>query len=191
MGFRYGSDGDRDKLSETFRMLGHKVKIFENLSYQQMHNIMKIMADELKQYDALVICILSHGEKDSIFTSDCIPVKLDDIKNYFGEISSLVEKPKLFFMQACQGEENQSNFKFSIHVINFLYLIVSELFIGIAYSDEKYEEDGNRPSGRPSSENFFEGWATVPGYCSYRSTSKGDIYFILYIFYHNFRTFFE
>ena len=109
MGFRYGSDGDRDKLSETFKMLGHKVVIFENLRYHQLHTTMKKVAEDFRQHDALVVCILSHGEKDSIFTSDCVPVKLDEIKSYFCGISCLVDKPKLFFLQACQGEENQSN----------------------------------------------------------------------------------
>jgi hypothetical protein len=41
-------------------------------------------------------------------------------------------------------------------------------------ADEQFEKDGN-PIVKvlPSSADFFEGWATVPGYYSYRSTTKG------------------
>ena len=121
MGFRYGSDGDRDKLAETFKMLGHNVVIYENLKYHQLHATMKKVSEDFRQYDALVVCILSHGKKDSIFTSDCIPVTLDEIKSYFCGISCLVDKPKLFFLQACQGEENQSILHF--HVVMYLDIL--------------------------------------------------------------------
>lgn len=113
MGYRYGSDIDRDKLRETFHMLGHDVIVYENLDRRslldELGNISRQITD-LQNYDGLVMCILSHGNKGEIFTSDSIPVSLDTIKSYFDgtHCPALANKPKLFFLQVCQGQEKQS-----------------------------------------------------------------------------------
>lgn len=151
--FRYGSDADRDKLSETFRMLGHDVEIYENLSKNELLTTMEnISKYDFRQYDSLVVCFLTHGDKGIIFTADSIPISLDLIKSYFDgdRCPHLLEKPKLFFLQACQGQENQKR---------------------ICYDDIQHDS-----VVRPAVSNFFEAWATVPGFLSYRSTHKGAVF---------------
>lgn len=112
--YRFGSDIDRDKLKETFRMLGHDVRIFENLRKKQLLNTLQEISqsDDLKTYDGLVVCILSHGERGVIFTSDSIPIFVEDIKSFFCASALrpwLADMPKLFFVQACQGDRPQGN----------------------------------------------------------------------------------
>ena len=117
LAYRYGSDADRDKLSETFRMLGHTVEIYENLTRVEFLNTMhKISKYDFKFYDNLVMCILSHGEKGVIFSSDSIPIPMDTIKSYFdgNNCLSLMTKPKIFIIQACQGQERQSIYTFHL-----------------------------------------------------------------------------
>ncbi len=92
-------------------MLGHAVEIYENLTREELLNTMtKISKYDFKSFDGLVMCILSHGEKGVIFSSDSIPIPVDTIKAYFDgtHCPSLVEKPKLFILQACQGQASQS-----------------------------------------------------------------------------------
>ncbi|EFX85212.1 hypothetical protein DAPPUDRAFT_45861 [Daphnia pulex] len=155
LAYRYGSDADRDKLSETFRMLGHDVEIYENLTRENLLRTMeKISKYDFRLYDCLVMCFLTHGERGILFSADSIPIELDQIKSYFNGANCphLFEKPKLFFLQACQGQESQRRIT--------------------------YDEIQDDSIVRPSISNFFEAWATVPGFLSYRSTYKGSAVFV-------------
>lgn len=56
-------------------------------------------------HDCIVISILSHGELGFIYAKDT-HYKLDSIWSYFtaSRCPTLAGKPKLFFIQACQGD---------------------------------------------------------------------------------------
>lgn len=111
--FRSGSHFDRDNLSETFRMLSCDIEVYENLNREKLFStIISISQRNFTTYDALVVCILSHGERNCIYTTDCIPISLDTIKMYFDgqHCPTLLNKPKLFFLQACQGDVTQRKF---------------------------------------------------------------------------------
>lgn len=56
--------------------------------------------------DCILIAILSHGEMGYIYARDC-QYKLDNIWGYFTatQCPTLAGKPKLFFIQACQGDQ--------------------------------------------------------------------------------------
>lgn len=57
------------------------------------------------EHDCLLISILSHGELGYIYAKDT-HYKLESIWSYFtaNNCPSLAGKPKLFFIQACQGD---------------------------------------------------------------------------------------
>lgn len=80
-------------------------------------------------HDCLLISILSHGESGWIYAKDA-HYRLEDIWCYFTapRCPTLAGKPKLFFIQACQGDraitlnrtetdssDNQSEYKIPIH----------------------------------------------------------------------------
>lgn len=173
LSYRFGSDNDRDKLRETFHTLGHDVKVYENLDRRSLlDELEKISRNtNFKLYDGLVLCILSHGSIGEIFTADSIPVSLDKIKTYFDgtHCPDLVNKPKLFFLQVCQGQKDQS-------ISNYLYFTkhidLMVLYTGSVPVDDEIEDDG--PNVKPCVSNFFEAWATVPGFSSYRSNYYGN-----------------
>lgn len=56
-------------------------------------------------HDCILISILSHGEMGYIYAKDT-HYKLESIWSYFtaSRCPSLAGKPKLFFIQACQGD---------------------------------------------------------------------------------------
>ena len=58
-------------------------------------------------YDAFILVILSHGNNDGIYGIDGTKgfVSLEDITALFDstKCQSLSGKPKMFFIQACQG----------------------------------------------------------------------------------------
>lgn len=83
--------------------------MYENLTYETILRTLKsISKSDFSKYDGFVMCILSHGDRNVIYTTDSIPLPLDVIKACFDGVNcpALVNKPKLFFMQACQGARN-------------------------------------------------------------------------------------
>ena len=62
---------------------------------------------EHKDSDALVVAILSHGDRGCVYGTDMGRVEIDQITEYFDGFNcpTLIGKPKLFIFQACQGGE--------------------------------------------------------------------------------------
>ena len=60
-----------------------------------------------KDADAFIFAIFSHGAQGSILGVDGGKVMIDDIRKEFNGINcpALRGKPKIFFIQACQGSE--------------------------------------------------------------------------------------
>jgi len=81
---------------------------------------------------------------------------------------SLKDKPKLFFIQACQGKKK-------------------EIFTdGEAMDEDEYEveTDGDPVDPGliiPSEPHFLLGYSTAPGYVSFRSKSQGSFYISFFV----------
>jgi len=73
----------------------------------------KVSSRDHTAYDAFILVILSHGKQDGVYGIDGDLktesgfVLLDDITSLFdgANCPSLMGKPKMFFIQACQGGE--------------------------------------------------------------------------------------
>ena len=57
--------------------------------------------------DACIICLLSHGEEGFMFGTDGKKIPLEEIFLLFDNrhCPALLNKPKIFFIQACRGGE--------------------------------------------------------------------------------------
>ena len=56
---------------------------------------------------AFIMAVMSHGEKDVIFSADGVPLDIEkDIVAPFdgANCAALIDKPKIFFIQACRGK---------------------------------------------------------------------------------------
>ncbi|XP_041366892.1 caspase-3-like [Gigantopelta aegis] len=101
-----GTDEDVRKLKSFFKQCEFEVKIFENQIQQDMLKELKqISLSDHRAYDCFVCFILSHGQHGSVFGTDGRPVSVAEIELFFSarQCSTLAKKPKLFFIQACQG----------------------------------------------------------------------------------------
>jgi len=118
-----------------------------------------------------VIAILSHGEKGCIFGSDETEVLLQELTEPFrsGRAPTLAGKPKLFFIQACQGNSYQ---------IGSLPCPPMAIHEGEEEKPSRLEEDAGRVQGEtvPWDADFLLGMATVQQCKSFRNTSTGSIY---------------
>ena len=60
-------------------------------------------------YDCFVCCILSHGNLGKVYGSDGVAVEIKDLTDAVkpARCGSLTGKPKVFIIQACQGNNLQ------------------------------------------------------------------------------------
>lgn len=151
---RKGSDVDKEALMQIFRTFHFKIIVAENLEKAKMEKkLREIASEDHKQYNCFVCCILSHGKEGGVFGVDgeLLPFKMLTLPFKPNNCPSLNGKPKLFFIQACQGQIYQ-------------------------LGTEEYETDGvYTPTPLiPNEADFLMAYATVYGYVSFRSMTKGS-----------------
>ncbi|XP_037079803.1 caspase-7-like [Pollicipes pollicipes] len=110
-GRREGSDLDAEMLLTTFQKLGCETKVFPNCRKCDIEARLRSVSEDndMKSFDFLVVCFLSHGDRDSrghfILSSDCDSLWLNDLFHYFGahRCAALAGKLKIVITQACRG----------------------------------------------------------------------------------------
>ncbi|NXS05771.1 CASP9 protein, partial [Oxylabes madagascariensis] len=117
---REGSDIDCEKLEKRFRALHFTVLTRRNLKAQEMVlELLKLSRQDHSALDCCIVVILSHGCQTShiqfpggVYGTDGKPIPIEKIVNYFNgsNCPSLRGKPKLFFIQACGGEQRDQGF---------------------------------------------------------------------------------
>ncbi|XP_056123014.1 caspase-8-like [Rhinichthys klamathensis goyatoka] len=157
---REGTDKDKDNLTRVFENMFFEVEVRADLRASDMQNVIKEFAErDHSRMDAFVCCILSHGEKGSVLGIDGKEVPIRELTQPFAECRTLVSKPKLFFIQACQGNEAQQG----------VWMPDGQ---ESTTEDETFEEDAYVPLKA----DFLIGMATVEQYQSFRNTKDGSIY---------------
>uniref|UniRef100_A0A8C3PHE3 Caspase-8 n=1 Tax=Calidris pygmaea TaxID=425635 RepID=A0A8C3PHE3_9CHAR len=150
-----------EAVRRVFEWLQFKTVNHRNLEAEQMYA-------ELKEYskkdhsnmDCFVCFIFSHGEKAKIKGTDHELVNIKDLLSCFSgsNCPSLAGKPKLFFIQACQGS------------VGHPAVTVKEDFSG------HLETDATPLTTIPDQADILIGMATMEDYECYRCPETGSIY---------------
>ncbi|CAD6995113.1 unnamed protein product [Ceratitis capitata] len=103
---RMGTEKDRDTIAETLSLYGFDVRVFNDLTFEKVDAQLKAIAKEdHSNHDCFVLVIMSHGAEGRVFASDMSYPVERLWQPFFGEnCTSLINKPKIFFIQACRGE---------------------------------------------------------------------------------------
>ncbi|XP_076018385.1 caspase-8 [Genypterus blacodes] len=168
---RPGTKEDEMILREVFSSLGFKVEIRRDLTAAAMRKeVAELSRQNFLQHDALVVCVLSHGEVGCVFGIDGKEVLLRELTKLFTseKAHTLAGKPKLFFIQACQGKQSQKG----------AFPCPPNPAGGEGDRQSGLEEDAGPIQGEtvPFDADFLLGMATVQEYKSFRNTSTGSIY---------------
>jgi len=152
---RSGTDLDASMIYSTFRSLGFEVSIFHDLKNHEMLRLfIKYAGMNHEDCDCFAVTILSHGAEGLVYgTNEAIEIKklVEPLKT----CKTLVGKPKLFFIQACQGDK---------------------LDEGNDVTDaEVYEEDTKKPT-LPREADFLYAYSTAPGFFAFRNSTKGSYF---------------
>ncbi|XP_044064931.1 caspase-2 isoform X2 [Siniperca chuatsi] len=106
---RKGGEVDDEVLRKVFTELDYLVTVHRDLTAQSMRTCIENFCrrPEHRTMDSCVVCLLSHGVEGAIYGTDGQLLQLDWVFEAFDNAHCplLQNKPKMFFIQACRGEE--------------------------------------------------------------------------------------
>ncbi|XP_047455875.1 caspase-2 isoform X4 [Mugil cephalus] len=106
---RKGGEVDDEVLRKVFTELDYLVSVHRDLTAQGMKTCIENFCrrPEHRTVDSCVVCLLSHGVEGAIYGTDGQLLQLDWVFEAFDNAHCplLQNKPKMFFIQACRGDE--------------------------------------------------------------------------------------
>ncbi|KAM6985061.1 caspase-8 [Aplochiton taeniatus] len=158
---RRGTDIDEEGLVKVFTWLGFVTEVARDCTRKQILQVLqKLRIRDHREMDCLVCCVLSHGLERGIYGVDGVEVKLSELQEPFNghQCSFLKNKPKLFFIQACQGNKEQRPVDIQADCV----------WHSSVCSDAMVPKDSI-----PILADFLLGMATVPQFASFRDPTQG------------------
>ncbi|XP_035512006.1 caspase-9 [Morone saxatilis] len=187
---RKGSNIDCDKLEHRFKALNFIVEVKTNLKQRQIkHELSALSKKDHSQYDCCVVIMLSHGTEVShnrfpgaVFGVDGQYVPVQHITNYLNgqHCPSLQGKPKLFFIQACGGDEKDHGFEVSPDEVEPSIGGADDQTDAIPTSSSSdslsTSDELDARASLPTPSDILVSYSTFPGYVSWRDTQSGSWY---------------
>ncbi|XP_026226343.1 caspase-2 isoform X2 [Anabas testudineus] len=106
---RKGGEVDDEVLRKVFTELDYVVTVHRDLTAQDMRTCIENFCRQPnhRNVDSCVVCLLSHGVEGAIYGTDGQLLQLDWVFEAFDNAHCplLQNKPKMFFIQACRGDE--------------------------------------------------------------------------------------
>ncbi|MBN3312537.1 CASP8 protein, partial [Atractosteus spatula] len=160
---RKGTMVDAQRLTEVFEWLGFVTERIDDCSQQKIvETLQRYQQRNHGAMDCFVCCILSHGLKGVVYGVDGRKILIKEMTRRFSGVMcpSLRGKPKLFFIQACQGTAEQ---------------------LAAPIEADSYDPDISTDAYVPKNcipddSDFLIGMATVEDYASYRDKLQGTWY---------------
>ncbi|XP_019495386.1 PREDICTED: caspase-9 isoform X2 [Hipposideros armiger] len=184
---RFGSDIDCEKLQRRFRSLHFLVEVKHNLTSKQMvHALVELARRDHGALDCCVVIILSHGCEAShrqfpgaVYGTDGYPVSIERIVNIFNGTGcpSLGGKPKLFFIQACGGDQKDHGFEVASASPEDRAPDSNPEPDAAPFQDDPGSYDlPDAVSSLPTPSDIFVSYSTFPGFVSWRERKSGSWY---------------
>ncbi len=151
-----------ESLESMFQWLGFEVVTKLNCARHQILQVLRdLAARDHTSTDCVVCCVLSHGQIKGIFGVDGQIVTYGELIETLGpsQCPSLFKKPKLFFIQACRGTEDQP--------AAFPQIFPDDEVMPV--SDAAVPRDSI-----PEMADYLLAMSTVPHYVSYREKDNGS-----------------
>ncbi|NWH29760.1 CASPA protein, partial [Chloropsis hardwickii] len=163
---RKGSCKDAEQLERVFTWLGLDVRTYTDLTSGAIINLMETWqhVQDHKDRNCFICCILSHGKSGAIRGTDDKLVSIRLLMSHFTakQCPQLAAKPKLFFIQACQGDNIQRP----------VYVDTDGPTPDLSCG----QEGVSLSESIPEEADFLLGMATVDGCVSFRHIEEGTWY---------------
>nr|XP_057909163.1 caspase-2 isoform X1 [Doryrhamphus excisus]XP_057909164.1 caspase-2 isoform X1 [Doryrhamphus excisus] len=106
---RKGGEVDDEVLRKVFTELDYMVTVHRDLTAEDMKSCIETFRrrPEHRTMDSCVVCLLSHGIDGAVYGTDGQLLQLEWVFEAFDNAHCplLQNKPKMFFVQACRGED--------------------------------------------------------------------------------------
>ncbi|KAL7300365.1 hypothetical protein TKK_0006986 [Trichogramma kaykai] len=163
---RDGSSADARRIEQTFQRLGFSVDICDDYEHSGIiSKISELAAEDHTNNDCICIFVLTHGLKNDLICAKNVVYKIDDLWKPFtaDKCKSLAGKPKLFFFQACRGDDIDAGIKLHSNMS--------------MHSRSPSETDSTTASYKiPTHADFLFAHSTVQGFFSWRNPEEGTWY---------------
>ncbi|EDV91591.1 GH17516 [Drosophila grimshawi] len=116
---RTGTERDRDDIQKSLLGYGFDVRPYNDLTFAEITDLLKEVArEDHSQNDCFVLVLMSHGAEGKVYAKD-MAYPVERLWNPFlgDSCKTLVNKPKLFFLQACRGELLEKAVEFSAFAV--------------------------------------------------------------------------
>lgn len=167
---RDGTLEDEKVLKETLKRLHFDVIVFRDYKKDEIESEMKKYAAlDHSENDCILVIIMSHGDLGIIWAKDK-QYTLDSIWTPFVQCSTLEGKPKLFFIQACQGSGVDDGIEMKSDTVS------SEGATGDGNNSDATDATGKGVTGYKiprEHSDILIGYSTIPGMVSWRN-AKGS-----------------
>ncbi|XP_076840128.1 caspase-9 isoform X2 [Brachyhypopomus gauderio] len=187
---RTGSDIDCDKLRKRFESFNFCVTVKRNLRCKEIkHQLSVLSSTDHSGYDCCVVVILSHGTESNnnrfpgaVHGVDGLPVSVQIMTDYLNgkRCPSLQGKPKLFFIQACGGDQKDTGFEVSPDEVQPVGGRMDEQTDAIPSSSSSdslsLTDEPDARATLPTPSDILVSYSTFPGYVSWRDCNTGSWY---------------
>ncbi|XP_041130362.1 caspase-9-like isoform X2 [Polyodon spathula] len=187
---RTGSDIDCARLEKRFKSFHFIVEVKRNLTSQAIRRELHALSQtDHTAFDCCVVIILSHGTEvnhnrfpGAIHGVDGPIVPVQNITNYFNgqNCPTLQGKPKLFFIQACGGDQKDTGFEVCPDEFEPAASGIDNHTDAMPMSPReelgKYSDELDARASLPTPSDILVSYSTFPGYVSWRDTQAGSWY---------------
>ncbi|XP_047383744.1 caspase-9 [Sciurus carolinensis] len=186
LGARSGSNVDCEKMQRRFRSLHFNVEVKCDLTAKAMvQALVQLARRDHRALDCCAVVILSHGCQAShyqfpgaVYGTDGRSVSVERIVSIFNGTGcpSLGGKPKLFFIQACGGEQKDHGFMVA-HPSGDRVSGSNPEPDAVPFREGPRTSDQlDAVSSLPTPSDILVSYSTFPGFVSWRDTSSGSWY---------------
>lgn len=154
--FRQGSEQDVEALRQFFECdVDFEFRVYEDLTADGILNKAKDLSEkDLSKWDSFFFFVLSHGQKEGVLGIDEKLVPVEAIVGIFtpDKCPSLINKPKVFMIQACRGDMDD--------------------FGAVASDSAAFVPPSQQIL--PIHSDFLVAYSSPPGYASFRNLENGS-----------------
>ncbi|XP_064642498.1 cell death protein 3-like isoform X2 [Lineus longissimus] len=176
MSERVGTEIDGTNLENLLKQLGYQVEQKRELTAQEIRTAVRQFAvkPQLNQVDSCVFAIMTHGENGEVYGVDDELVPLDSLVQLFeGEhCPALVNKPKMFIIQACRGKKKDAGFA-GFDATDSVPPVDMEKTIS-DFQRMSIDDVAVLKQKLPTLTDTLIAYSTIPGYVSWRNTTTGS-----------------
>ncbi|XP_047217618.1 caspase-2 isoform X5 [Girardinichthys multiradiatus] len=179
---RKGGEVDDEVLRKVFTELDYHVSVHRDLAAQDMRTCIENFCrrPEHRTVDSCVVCLLSHGVDGAIYGTDGQLIQLDWVFEAFDNAHCplLQNKPKMFFIQACRGDEMDCGVEQLDGPVRTSSPSCEQRDAGRegeGDADPRQRRDMGRPRIKlPQRSDMICGFASLKGTAAMRNTKRGS-----------------